>query len=72
MTKTAAIVSGGTKGSDGKAISTLLTYQDAAEKLTNVVGIVTQHRNDVVQRTFLSRKPMYAFTKMMFASPITK
>ena len=71
-TKTAAIASGGTKGSDGKEITTLLTYQDAAEKLISIDGIVTQHRKDVVQRVFLSRKPMNPFTKTMFASPITK
>jgi len=71
-TKIAAIASGGIKGSIGKEINTLLTYQDAAEKLISVDGIVTQHRKDVVQRIFLSRKPMYPFTKTMFASPITK
>jgi len=71
-TRIAAIASGGTKGSKGKEIATLLTYHDTAEKLISVDGTVTLHRKDVVQRIFLSRKPMYPFTKMMFASPITK
>jgi hypothetical protein len=71
-TKIAAIASGGIKGSKGKEITTWLTYQDAAEKLIIMDGIVTQHTKDMVQRVFLSRKPMNPFTKTMFASPITK
>jgi hypothetical protein len=71
-TKIAAIASGGIRGSKGKEIATLLTYQDAAEKPISVNGTVTQDRNDIVQRVFLSRKPMNPFTKIMLASPITK
>ena len=70
--KIAAIASGGTKGSHGNEITTLLTYHDIAEKLISVDGTVTLHKKDVVQRIFLSRRPTYPFTKIMFASPITK
>jgi len=72
ITKIAAIASGGIKGRNGKEITTWLTYQDAAEKLIRIDGIVTLDRKDIVQRAFLSRKPMYPFTKIMFASPIIK
>jgi hypothetical protein len=71
-TRIAAIASRGTKGSKGKEIATLLTYHDTAEKLISVDGTVTLHKKDVVQRIFLSRRPTYPFTKIMFASPITK
>lgn len=71
-TRIAAIASRGIKGSRGKEIATLLTYHDMAEKLISIDGIVTLNRRDVVQRIFLSRKPITPFTKIMFASPISR